>query len=465
MIVGRNRSARVQANRQVRGVLRTIEMFGFVVLGGLALAVVFQVSVAYLGEGAPWNSFLYTPQERFSDWYTSVAAVAKGIPVYFPFSYLVFLLGAELSRPASIAAYLVISLCLLIASIVIAWRRLRPARAGRGQVARWHLPLLLLSCLLSYPVLFALDRGNLEVCIASLCVVHVATLRTRYEPLGFAALAIAIALKMYPLAFLALAVAERKYRSAFLCAAAAGLMTVVPLAVMWNGFAANLDALVNNLHRYHEVHVVGPMSMYASSDPYNGIRAAIVLCKTPWQGPGGPVLWSSDFVRWSRAVLHVYNVFSLIFALIAALFVLTVPAPRWRRVLAVCLVAILFPNLANDYKLTLLLPGLLLLLLEPDTSARGKTAFVLLCLLMIPKSYWFIDDIGLTMIINPLLLISLSICVMADRRAWRRGLRLLRFRIVWHVANLDPDAWLRRAITLGRPTPFLAKDHKTMDLA
>jgi hypothetical protein len=441
-----------------------IESFGLVVFGGLALALVFQVAVTYLGTRDPWNTFLYPAQDRFGDWQNSVAAVASGVPVYFPFSYLVFLLGGKLSPTASTAAYLGVSLSLLIASIAIAWRHLGPARRSRGGTERRDMALLVLSCLFSYPVLFALDRGNLEVWIASLCVVYVATLRSRLEPLGFAALAIAIALKMYPLAFLALAVAERKYRSALLCAAAAGLLTVVPLAVMGDGFTANLHALVRSLQLYHEKHVVGPMSMFASSDPYNGIRGVMVLWSTPWQRPGGPLMWSPEFARWSRAVLQVYDVLSLAFALISALFVLAVPASRWRRVMAVCLVAVLFPNVANDYKLMLLLPGLLLLLLQPDVSGRGTTAFVLLCLLMIPKSYWFIDDIGLTIIINPLLLIALAICVMADRQAWRRGLRSFRFRIVWHVARMAPDAWLRRAVTLGRPTPFLAKEHKTMNL-
>jgi hypothetical protein len=443
---------------------RTIEIFGLVVFGGLAMAGIFQVFTTFLGAEAPWNSFLFLPQERFGDWHKPVAAVAKGIPTYFPFSYVVFLLGVKLSWLANTAVYLAISLSLLVASITLAWRFLRPAGEPIGRSERRDLGFLLLSCLFSYPVLFALDRGNLDVWIASLCIIYVATMRTRHEPLGFAALAVAIALKMYPLAFLGLAVAERKYRSAFLCLAAASLMTLVPLAVMWDGFAANLHDLMRSLHLYHEIYVVGPMSMFASSDPYNGIRAGLVLVNAPWQGPGGPVLWGPDFLRWSSAVLRVYNVLSLGFAMVCAFFVLAVPSPRWRRVMAVCLVAILFPNVANDYKLTLLLPGLLLLLLQPDFSRRGKTAFVLLCLLMIPKSYWFISDIGLTMVMNPLLLIALAICVMADRRAWRRGLRLLRFRVVWHAAKLGPDSWLRRAITLGRPAPFLAKKHDAMNL-
>jgi hypothetical protein len=205
--------------------------------------------------------------------------------------------------------------------------------------------------------------------------------------------------------------------------------------------------------------------MFASSDPYNGIRATMVLGSASWQELSVPGMPPRDFAGLSGDVLRVYNVLIVGFALACTFFALAVPAPRWRRVMAVCLLAILFPNVANDYKLTLLLPGLLVLLLDPDSSRRGEVAFVLLCLLMVPKSYWFINSIGLSMIINPVLLIALSTCVLADRRAWRCGLRLLRFRVVWHAAKLGPDAWLRRAITLGRPAPFLSKNHDAMNLA
>ena len=457
-------------------------MFACVVIAALVLACGYHATLASLGFKYPWTTFLFIPEDRFNDWHNSVAAAAtfnpyyaatKAVSAYFPVAYQVFLVGGDLSPAASTAVYLAISVCLLAASIIVAWRYLQPEAARAVQLRLRDLWLLLLACLLSYPVLFALDRGNIDLWIASLCLIYVATLRTQHEPLGFAALALAISLKAYPLAFLALAVTERKYRAAFLCAAAAGLATVLTLAGMRGGFSYNLNGLMLNLHRYYEVYVLGTHSMFASSDPYNGIRTLILGGTYVWQKivtPGMPtpevkiaLKWVLE--NWGGMILQVYSVLSLSFALVCAFFVLAVPAPRWRRIMAVCLVAILFPNVANDYKLNLLLPGMLALLLDPDAAdRRGRTAFVLLCVLMIPKSYYFIHGLGVTNIITPVLLIAMSYYVLMDRPAWRRGLRLLRFRIVWHSAQFGPDALLRRAITLGKPAPFLARNHWSMPL-
>ena len=453
---------------------RRIEMFAGIVFAGLALACIYHATLESLGFKFPWNTFLFMPEDRFNDWHNSVAAAGtrnpyysggRALSTYFPVTYLVFLLGVKLPRAVSTAVYLGISMSSLAASIILAWQYLRPLSVSASRLGNPDRRLLLLACFFSYPVLFALDRGNLDVWIASLCLIHVATLRTRYYALGFAAIAFAISMKAYPLAFLALAVAERKYRPVVLCAIAAGMMTVLTLAGMWDGFAHNLNGLQLNLRGYYRLYVLGSHSLFASSDPYNGIRSFALIGANAWQQFIAPTTPAPNVLKWSENILQIYSLLSLGFALLCALFVLAIPAPRWRRIMAVCLVALLFPNVASDYKLTLLLPGTLALLLDSDaTDRRSQIAFLTLCLLMIPKSYYFAYGTGLTNIINPLLLIVLSKCVLADRAAWRRGLRLLRFRVVWHAAHLGDDSWLLRVITHGRPAPFLTKNHRSMDL-
>jgi hypothetical protein len=133
--------------------------------------------------------------------------------------------------------------------------------------------------------------------------------------------------------------------------------------------------------------------------------------------------------------------------------------------MAVCLLVLVFPNVSSDYKLTLIFSGLVALLTDPESlDRRGRIAFALLCLLLIPKSYFFVYGIGLTNLITPALLIAMSVCVLADRSAWRRGMRLLRFRFVWHVARLGNNTWLLRVLTSHRPAGFLMRDHKSMHL-
>jgi hypothetical protein len=130
----------------------------------------------------------------------------------------------------------------------------------------------------------------------------------------------------------------------------------------------------------------------------------------------------SEVQNWSSPLLRFYSVFSFAFAAGATLFVLAVPARRWQRIMAICLVALLFPNVANDYKLCILLPGVLALVIEEDRRQRGRLALLFVCMLMIPKSYFFFPGpIGITNILNPMLLVALAVCVFADRDAWRRA--------------------------------------------
>ena len=404
--------------------------FGVVVIG-LTVACIYHALLARAGYGFPWNTFLFMPEDRYNDWHNSVAAAAtldpyytprRALSVYFPFAYFVFLLGAGLSWVANSALFLAVSFGLLVGAVVFTWSRGRPAAVAHGDADAKELALLLLAVLLSYPVLFALDRGNLEVWIASICVFYVAALGTRHEWLGYALLSLAIAVKGYPVAFLALALARRSYRGAVLCGLAAVALNVIALACMKGGIVHNFQGWLTNLGAFQQLYVLGPRSLFATSDPYDGVRSLVWIVPDAWKYlvPAGDIV--PGVQAWSATILRPYSVLSLAFALCGAFFVLFVPARHWQRVMAVCLIVLLFPNVANDYKLCMLLPGVLALVLEQERNRRGWIALMLVCLLMIPKSYYFFagGHIGVTNLINPVLLIALAAVVIVDGDAWRK---------------------------------------------
>lgn len=422
--------------------LATIRCFAVCVMIGLGLALTFHAVMRFTGMNWPWTSFLFTEQDRFNDWHNSVAQAASGDPyffhgtpalaTYFPGAYLMFGMAVGLGRDASTLLYLAVSELLLgaaVFSMTLTAARHHPVAVRGG---RLEIPLLLvLSLLCSYPVLFALDRGNVDLWIAACCTLFVASLGTRFSVWGLTALAIAISIKGYPAAFLALSLARRDFRGVMFCVAA--VVGITALALLWvgNGMAHDISGLRNNVQLFIQRYVVGGDSLFASSDPYNAIRLLIVA-----QGGGATVEEASAML------LHIYTPVILLFACVCAFFVLAVPAPAWRRVTAVCLVAILFPNVANDYKLCGLFPGMLLLLVSGVSGRRKRISLVLFGLLMIPKSYFFFGIHSLSMFVNPMLLAGLAWQAIADRTAWRRGLRLLRFRLPWYVAAL-PHASLR----------------------
>jgi hypothetical protein len=128
--------------------------------------------------------------------------------------------------------------------------------------------------------------------------------------------------------------------------------------------------------------------------------------------------------------------------------------------MAVCLLSIIFPNVANDYKLTLLLPGVLALLLDGrDKSRRAVLALSISCLLMVPKSYLFFRGVGFSNLINPLLLLALAAVTIFDRRLWRTGWRLLPYRVLQVLSDKSGHSSLHPLIANGRSITFLQKPH------
>ena len=197
---------------------------------------------------------------------------------------------------------------------------------------------------------------------------------------------------------------------------------------MWYGFDQNLNGFINNLNSYYRDYVVGGASLFASSDPYNAVRLIIIGIIKIWRKLILPNNVPLSLEAVSESILKIYSLLSLSFAAIATFFVLAIHAKRWKKVTVICLIALIFPNVANDYKLCFLFPGLYLLLTENKFSRSEKNSFALLCILMIPKSYIFIQGKPISMLINPMLLIALAYQVMGDRQSWLKGIQLLKSR-------------------------------------
>lgn len=414
------------------GAQAVMRRFAYYVLCGLGCAVLYHAVLRWAGFEWPWNTFLFQPADRYNDWIHSVLLAASGDPYffrgtptlanYFPGAYLLFGIAGNWSTALGLIFYVGVGVGILMLAIFAMCRLPNPA-SWHQRNATGAPVVLFLAIGGSYPVLFAIDRGNLDLWIAGFCTLFVATQNTRFALAGWAALALAIAAKGYPAAFLLLLVARREFRSMASCVAGVCAVSWIGLETFHGNLAENLAGLRVNLDLFYERYVLGDASLFGSSDPYNAARFAVWLLD-----PMRPV----EAV--SAEVLTVFAPISALYLIISVYFVLAVAAAPWRRVMATCLIAVLFPSVANDYKLCCLIPGVLALLMSRVSGRREVIAFWLLILIMIPKSYWFIRGHPISMFINPLLLIGIAYQVLADHVAWRRSLRMLPFRLRWYVA-------------------------------
>jgi hypothetical protein len=408
--------------------LQRIRALFLLVMVGVFLAIFYHGLLSYIGYGFPRNTFLFSPGDRFNDWHNSVIATqslnpyfsnSPAVSTYFPFSYWLLSFFTSNGRDVNTFFYIIISIGLLTASTFYAWRFLFPEKpVGSDANTKAYLKLFGIF-LICYPTIFALDRGNMDIWIGCLCLLYVVLFKTNHSLIGYTCLSIAIMLKGYPAAFLLLGLAEKKYLQTFLCFAISVSISSLIMLFFWGGFSTNLHGLQINLPNFYDNYVVGPHSLFGSSDPYNGIRTFVLIFNEQLSIlPKG-----AGIEAWSKLLLKIYSPVSFVTACIAACFILFSNGRCWAKTTSVSLIILLFPNVANDYKLCILFAAVITILASNHLYQKTeKIAFVIIGLLLIPKSYILINGHNFSNIINPMLLISLSCITFLNPSQWR-GLR------------------------------------------
>ncbi len=111
-------------------------------------------------------------------------------------------------------------------------------------------------------------------------------------------------------------------------------------------------------------------------------------------------------------VVQWYEPLATLWAGVLGLLALFVLRETWRELLAIVLIMLAYPNVANDYKLIMLLPPILEWLVSTAKGWRNSVFGVTAVLLMLPKHFYFPrqgDAASISCIINPVLLLAMSL--------------------------------------------------------
>lgn len=373
-----------------------------IVLGGFVAAVAFHYSLGvYRGQPYPANTFLFDPRDVARDFINIYRPVQAGDPyssvlsVYFPFTFLPLWLVRF--APVAIAFGGLVALFLYAS---VAWMsRSVPADTGPGR----GMAVATLG-LLAYPVLFCLDRGNLEMLVFVLLVGFL-TLFERRRWMGAAALlAGATAMKLYPGVFVVLLLARRHYRAAAATVVLTLALSLGSAALYPGGVLGSLQQLSANLAWFKTAHVLRFETIGFNVSYFNVLK--LVSAASPQSSPES-----------LGRLLFPYTVACLAAFAVLAGFMLRRGQSQalWKQVALLVAPLLLFPEVSSDYKLVhLLLPLGLFLRAEPES--RDPLYCVLFGLLLIPKTYvWIAGTVSIAVVINPLLLTILAAYLLADR--------------------------------------------------
>lgn len=403
-----------------------------IIIAGTIANLAFNLYVASKGYGRPWNSslfghpfntFLFEPRDRFADT-LKMAMGYPGPPIHptdpawglgeklklfqhnidklrgsgidqFHMLPLSTLIGVGLRQAISVAdPALVLLLALTTAAGLLAWAA--ASAVPKGPARLWFAAL----ALLSYPTIFAIDRGHLFslICAASLIAATARCLRQRRSDaltilLWAAAVNIRPTVGMIPFALFVCGRGVRFRDMVILGAASLGMFAVLMAAAHAVFPAYGFARLLRGLHDYSTVYVEGGLGQAYNNSLLGALRGLY------------------GYHDWTVVVPPLVAL-----SLAAAACILA----RWRGIPDAVLIYLLLASyvlgeqVLVDYHLTVMLLPLLLLAGREQTDPElGRIVLAGCCLVMIPKSYLFhatdgVPDWSFQVVLNPLILLLVS---------------------------------------------------------
>jgi len=365
------------------------------ILAGFFIAVFFHyIENFYFGNGSPHSTFLYYyVDQAFKDFYDTIRSNALFDPYYshylhgeyFPFSYVLVypltLLGFHL---ALFVYYLVFFAGYLFFTT-------------RYFASNWLIIFIL--SFLTFPILFSFERGNLELILFLFLAAFLFFYEKNKIVISTVFLTAAISLKLYPIVFLALFLADKQYKALFFTLFLCLLTAILSLAILKNG-------IMHNLIGWH--HVITNLNNACALTMNNCIQFSVSL----W---GAIKIIMGEFYKNKVVTLlgyKIYFVSGVIYSLLITAYIVFVEQQLWKKIALLVTIMLLFPSISFDYKmLSLYLP--LFFFIKDQAKKYDLLYASLFVVILIPKNYYIFPNlnVGMISIIDPLLLITMSLAI------------------------------------------------------
>lgn len=402
------------------------ELVASIVVVGTCLSSYLHYLVAVrLGEASGLRSFLFDPRDQFMDFF-NVLEMARGLDpyhshlwaVYFPVTFVILFPFTRLTPWLALGS--------VFALFVLTWIM----TAALGMLAaerprRWTAFVGLSLC--SYPFLFALDRGNVEVVVFCLLAGMFAGLSTGRLGLAACCLGTCIAMKGFPGIFLVMFASRTRWKAGLSAIVLAIALTVGSLAVFGGSIREQCTALARILKRYDEQYVVQDAGLNYGHSIFGAMKMVgkAVAERALVKGPGAsfgatkivrepaPGRAQAQKARLRGALVMVrkwYGVFALGIGVVVLGWVASRESKDWRSVTLLVATMNLLPFVSADYKMIHLLFPLVLFLRERELQRSDSLVAILFGMLLIPNRFLLGE------VVTPLLLLILACLVVADMR-------------------------------------------------
>jgi hypothetical protein len=391
-----------------------VRLLVMIVLVGTLVSIGWHyVESFYLGHGYPRSTFLFIPGDHFNDWrnvYIYAKEFLQGVSGpfgYFPFAIVVAVTTTVLPRTVGFILMIVLFLGLLVLML-----RRWVFDCEEHALTRAQGIVILVG--LSYPVLFVLDRGNMEMLVfAFIAGFFYFTYVRECSWMAALCLAAAISFKLYPATLLLLLLAERRYKPLVLTVIFAGGLTAISvglLAVVGHHSLADVWQMNISGKEYFQQ----TMTIEGSGVGHNHSLWGLVGL---WE-----MLRREAVADW-QTTLYAVAAAAIFLGLVAhAVFRET---ERWKLVLLATVPGFLLPYVSSDYTLIGLYFPLVFFLNARRVSRWDVVYVALFGILLVPVDYHYflydnyvnylgIQGISISVIIYPAALVALVLLAILD---------------------------------------------------
>jgi len=379
-----------------------------ILIGFIISCLICYVSGAYLRLGYPYNTFLFNPRDAFNDFFNMYNLNVNRNPYfepyffhsnYYPFGNFIFYLFTFLNKGKAFSLYLVIT----IGSLIII--NAKQLRAG-GKI---QIKDVIIFSLLSFPVLYTLDRGNIEGIIFPILYLFL-YFNSKNDTFPSAImLAIAISIKIYPAIFILLLISDKKYREIVLSVFFVIVLTITSLLLFENGFYANLNYVLSGFEINSNSFLM-PYYMQQGVGLYSMIKMILIKAGLI-EGMNLSLL------------LKIYFKLIIFLSFLLSAYVIFIEKTLWRKIALLSIAMILFPHISCEYKMiNIFLP--IYFFLDENRDHRHDLFFLILFVLMlIPNNYYFFSqiwsdsghqDISISVMIQGIAMILMILTIVKD---------------------------------------------------
>jgi len=389
-----------------------ITLVSTIVLVGFFIAVIFHYSLGfYLNGSYPFNTFLGNPTEKFTDFTGGVLLIKDLAPFaqinpwanYFPLAYILYFPFAFINNVfVSYGIFLSTFLSFLIYSNI---KFLKSDNISFLE----NFSNIFIMTFLCYPVLFLLDKGNLDAILLIFFTVFVFLFKNEKYLSSSILLSVINAIKPFPILFLFLFLFKKRYKEFFFSIIITMFLVIGGFMVLKGNFFNQVVVFIQNLAFFKRDYI------YANNNNFGMIQnsSLFMAMKLLFCRLSTPSLISTVLLD------KIYSTISILGNIIILFFVAKEQI-FWRKIALLTFSMLLFSYVVLDYKLVFLLVPMWLFLNAKETSRFDVIYSALFGLLFIPKNIIItnyptsLSIFSISIILNSLLLISFIVLIIID---------------------------------------------------